>query len=149
MTMAGHVDVRVPVAAPVEVVWRVANDPERWAAGGHPVHDLRIDGDTATFAVTTPADGAGRSFSYRVERSQDPVRRTVYSRRIGSADFRYSHVWFSYEPCAGGTEMRCVIDFEMTPLATATDEAMAATMQRAIRHNMLGIAELVIQERGE
>jgi hypothetical protein len=134
--MSGHVDVRVRVAAPLDAVWAAANDPSVWAGAGHPVGGLARDGERVRFQVTTPPDGAGRVFSYQVERIADERSRTVYSRRFDSADFLYSHVWFGYEPAGQGTEMRCVVDFETRPGASLDDAGMAAAMELGLTRNL-------------
>jgi len=140
--VAGHIEVVVPVAAPLDVVWAVANDPAAWSGTGHPVRDLVTTGDTSRFRVVTGPDAAGRSWSYTVERIVDEPARTVFSRRIGSPDFRYGHVWFGYASAGEGTEMRCVVDFETTPRASVGDAEMAALMEQGMRRNMTEIARM-------
>jgi predicted ester cyclase len=142
--MAGHVDVSVIATAPVPVVWAVATDPAQWAAGGHPARGFRAADGRARFEVSTPPDAAGRSWDFTVERVEDPVAHTVYSRRLDSPDFRYSHTWFAYTEVPGGTELRCVVDFEMEPGAVLGDAAMAAVMQAAVRTNMTKTAEQAV-----
>jgi hypothetical protein len=134
--MSGHVDIRALVAAPLDTVWDAANDPAVWRGAGHPVDDLIHDGDRVRFRVATAPDAAGRRFSYQVERTADRSARTVYSRRFDSPEFRYSHVWFGYRQLAEGTEMRCVVDFEMRPEATLGDGEMAVVMERALARNL-------------
>jgi len=145
--MAGHVDIRMTVKAPLQAVWKAANDPSGWAAAGHPVQDLEEITDGIRFRVIAPAkpDGGadGGVLSFVVERYPDEERKTVYSRRLGSADFRYSHVWFAYAPTAEGTEMRCVVDFEMTAEAGQTDQCLAAIMESQMRRNMAATARLI------
>jgi aromatase len=141
--VAGHIDVRTVVVAPPDVVWAAANDPAEWAGAGHPVHDLAVDGGRVVFTVTTPPDEHGRSWSYAVERVVDEAARTVYSRRYRSPDFRYGHVWFAYSPVAAGTEVRCVVDFEMTAAAALTDAEMAALMERGLRRNLTETARRI------
>jgi predicted ester cyclase len=141
--VAAHVDVRQVVEAPPEAVWRAANDPSGWSSAGHPVQDLERVGDRVRFRVTTPPTPQGQSWTYTVERAPDEAARTVYSRRIGSPDFRYCHVWFAYEPLGEATEMRCVLDFEMTPASRLGDEEMAAVMERGLRANMAATARAI------
>ena len=141
--MAGHVDVRATVAASLDAVWAAANDPAEWAGAGHPVGEVTADGERTRFRVTTPPDPAGRSFGYDVERIADPVARTVYSRRFGSPDFRYGHVWFSYSPAGPATEIRCVVDFEMTEASPLGDADMAALMERGLRRNLTETARRI------
>jgi Polyketide cyclase / dehydrase and lipid transport len=135
--MAGHVDVREVARAPLERVWAVASDPAEWARAGHPARDVERRGDRLRFR---PASGGGL-----VERVEDPVRRTAYSRRVGSDEFVYCHLWFGHEEVADGTELRVVADFEMAPGAAADDAAMEAIMARALRANLAATARLAEQ----
>jgi aromatase len=141
--VAGHVDVRTLVDAPLAAVWAAANDPAEWAGAGHPVRDVTGGGDRIRFSVTTPPDEQGRSFSYDVERTADERSGTVYSRRIGSPDFRYSHVWFRYAEAGPVTEVRCVVDFEMTDEAPLGDAEMAELMARGLRRNLTETARRI------
>lgn len=144
--MAGHVDIRIPVDAPLDVVWRHATDHGRWGAAGHPVRDFATACGMDTFTVTTPPDDKGRSWSYRVERFTDEADKTVYSRRIGP-DFLYGHVWYCYRPSASGTEMRCVVDFGMAPEADISDDEMAELMASVMRRNMTETARRIERVR--
>lgn len=130
--MAGHVDVRVVARAPLERVWAVATDPEQWALAGHPVVSAERRGDRLRFRVATGV----------VERVEDARRRTVFSRRIDSTEFVYCHLWFGHEEVAGGTELRCVADFEMSRSAAAGDAEMEAAIERALRANLAATARL-------
>ncbi|HYW25247.1 MAG TPA: SRPBCC family protein [Terriglobales bacterium] len=130
--MAGHVDVRVVARAPLNRVWTASTDPEEWARAGHPVRDVERRGDRLRFRVS--AGGL-------VERVQNLEQRTVYSRRL-DAEFIYCHVWFGHEEVPGGTEVRCVADFETAPWAMATDTEMEAVIRRALRANLAATARL-------
>lgn len=136
----GHVDIRMTVKAPVEPVWAAANDPVQWAAAGHGVHDVYEIREGIRFRVTAPAGADGSTISFLVERYPDQERKTVFSRRLQSDRFRYSHVWFAYTPTSEGTEMRCVVDFEGTSGSTAADQQLASLMERQMRRNMAAIA---------
>jgi polyketide cyclase/dehydrase/lipid transport protein len=130
--MAGHVDVRVVARAPLDQVWAVATDPAAWARAGHPVTDLERRGDRLRFRVGSDL----------VERVEDARHRTVASRRLGSDQFVYCHLWFGHEPVADGTELRCVADFEMAPGAVAGDAEMEAVLARTLRGNLEATARL-------
>jgi ketosteroid isomerase-like protein len=145
--MSGHVEICRFVAAPLDSVWQADNDPAVWAAAGHAVIDPEIAGDSIRFKVKTPPDAAGRSWSYSVERILDSDRKTVYSRRTGCDDFLYSCMWVGYFPVTGGTEIRCVVDFEMAPGATVDDDGMARRMEEGMRLNMTKLAGVVEQGR--
>jgi hypothetical protein len=130
--MAGHVDVRAVARAPVERVWALAIDPEQWARAGHPVGTVERRGERMRFRVATGV----------VERVPDPRHRTVFSRRIDSNEFLYCHLWFGHEEVADGTELRCVVDFEMSPSAIAGDAEMEVAIERALRANLAATARL-------
>jgi hypothetical protein len=130
--MAGHVDVRVVARAPVERVWAASTDPEQWAQAGHPVQDIRRHGDRLRFRVSPGG---------LVERVEDEIHRTVYSRRLDK-DFVYCHVWFGHEEVPDGTEIRCVADFETAPWAMATDTEMEAVIRRALKANLAATARM-------
>jgi hypothetical protein len=130
--MAGHVDVRALARAPLERVWAVATDPAEWARAGHPVRDVERSGHRLRFR---PAAGGGL-----VERVEDPGRHTVFSRRLGSDEFVYCHLWFGHEEVAHGTELRVVADFEMAPGAAAGDAETEVIMTRALRTNLAATA---------
>jgi Polyketide cyclase / dehydrase and lipid transport len=130
--MAGHVDVRVVARAPLERVWAVSTDPAAWARAGHPVRDVERRGDRLRFRTATGP----------VERVEDAMRRTVYSRRLDSEEFVYCHVWFGHEEVAEGVELRCVADFELAPGAVASDAEMAAVMTGALCANLAATARL-------
>jgi hypothetical protein len=136
--MAGHVDVRVVARAPLERVWTASTDPEEWARAGHPVRDVERLGDRLRFRVATGG---------LVERVEDPDLRTVYSRRL-DAEFIYCHVWFGHEEVPGGTEVRCIADFETAPWAMATDTEMEAVIRRALRANLAATARLAELPQG-
>ena len=136
--MAGHVDVRVVARAPLERVWAMATDPEQWARAGHPVGAVERRGDRMRFRVATGV----------VERVADPRHRTVFSRRVDSDEFVYCHLWFGHQEVAGGTELRCVADFEMSPSAIAGDAEMEAVIERALRANLAATARLAEEVAG-
>jgi hypothetical protein len=132
--MAGHVDVRAVARAPLERVWAVATDPAEWARAGHPVSEVERRGDRLRFRT---AAGGGI-----VERIEDPGGHTVYSRRIGSDEFRYCHLWFGHEEVADGTELRVVADFEVAPGVATGDAEVEEVMAQALRANLAATARL-------
>lgn len=147
--MAGHVDVRIVVDAQLPLVWAAANDPGEWGRAGHPVTDLRQDGDRMRFRVTVPVGDAGPTVSYSVERVADATAHTVYSRREGSPDLLYSHVWFAYAASGEMTEMRCVCDFEMAAGAVLSDAEMSGLMANGMRTNMTETARRIENTKEE
>lgn len=142
--MAGHVDVRVKVDAPLEVTWRIANETESGGpvenSGRHsPGHDV-VSWEPArnriTYKITTASDGAGHAWSYYVERTTDPVSKTAYARRWGNEYFTYSYAFWQYTGSGDGSEIRCVCDFEMAPGSPLSDREMEAFMERGTRGAM-------------
>jgi hypothetical protein len=146
--MAGHVDLRVIALAPLERVWAVANDPVEWARAGHAVQELVDLGDRLRFRVTMPGDEGSSAWTYVVERVMDVERRTVYSRWLEIDHFTYTHLWFSYEPVEQGTEIRCVVDFEMAPESLVQDREMEAAMVLALGRNLAASARLAEASAG-
>src|SRR5918911_1074153 len=109
--MAGHVDSRILVRVPLAVTWEVANsyeDDTRHDSEGHAIVATDAHRRAVTLRVATPPDAEGRSWTYYVERVQDPERHTVYARRFGNPFFVYSHALWVYRQVAGGSEIRCV-----------------------------------------
>jgi hypothetical protein len=66
----------------------------------------------------------------------------VFSRRYDSEDFLYSTQWFGYEEVAGGTEMRCVADFQTTGRGGVGDAEMGEIMTAAMSANLIQLARV-------
>jgi aromatase len=137
--MSGHTDNSILIAAPVERVWEVANDIERWPelfAGEYASAEVLERGDRrVTFRLTTePRDG--NVYSWTSERFLDRDAGTVHARRIDLGPFRYMHIFQSFTPEAGGTRLRWVQDFEIRPGAPITDEQMAARINAGSARNL-------------
>jgi hypothetical protein len=142
--MAGHVDVRVKVDAPLEVTWQVASETEAGgpAAGssrhspGHEIVSWEPERNRITYRITTAPDSAGRQWTYYVERTTDPASKTAYARRWGNENFSYSFAFWQYTWSGSGSEIRCVCDFEMAPGSPMSDSEMEAFMERGTRAAM-------------
>ena len=146
--MAGHVDVVVEVAAPLEVTWRIANEtesggpvPDNRHSPGHDVISWEPERNRITYHITTAPDSGGRTWSYYVERTTDPVARTAYARRWGNENFTYSYAFWQYTESGSGSQIRCVCDFEMAPGSPMSDSEMQAFMARGTRAAMQGAAQ--------
>jgi aromatase len=124
--MAGHCDIRVFVRAPLDVTWEVANRRN----GMHEIVDEDPARHSIVYRITTPPDLAGRRWSYLAERIADPARRIVYARRWGNPHFRYCYAFWQYREVEGGSEIRCVTDFEMRPDAPVHDRQMAEIIRQ-------------------
>lgn len=142
--MAGHVDVRIRVDAPLEVTWRIANETESGGPAsdsdrhspGHDVVSWEPARNRITYRITTPQDSAGHAWTYYVERTTDPASKTAYARRWGNEHFTYSYAFWQYTASGNGSEIRCVCDFEMAPGSPLSDGEMAAFMERGTRSAM-------------
>jgi aromatase len=141
--MAGHVDVLVQVAAPLEVTWRIANEAESGTPAldgrhspGHDVISWEPERNRITYHITTAPDSGGRTWSYYVERTTDPVNKTAYARRWGNENFTYSYAFWQYTGSGSGSQIRCVCDFEMAPGSPMSDSEMQAFMTRGTRAAM-------------
>ena len=142
--MAGHVDIRVKVDAPLEVTWRIANETETGGPAkdserhspGHDVISLEPARNRITYRITTAPDNTGRAWTYYAERTTDPVAKTAYARRWGNEYFSYSHAFWQYTGSGAGSEIRCVCDFEMAPGAPLSEREMEAFMERGTRAAM-------------
>jgi len=138
--MAAHVDVEVVVPAPLDEVWRVTNEHERWEARRHRSMVADEDGLRFSFEVTSPPDPNGRTWTYRVERCLYPEQHMVYARRWANPEFRYSVAWWLYDAVEGGTRIRSVQDFEMADGASVAD----AEMERIIARGTRGALERMV-----
>jgi hypothetical protein len=154
--MAGHIDIRVKVGAPLEVVWRIANEAESGGpvkdsdrhSPGHDVISWEPERNRITYRITTAPDGAGRAWTYYVERTSDPVNKTAYARRWGNEHFNYSYAFWQYTGTGSGSEIRCVCDFEMTPGAPLSEREMEAFMERGTRAAMHASARVAEEAAG-
>src|SRR5258708_2970073 len=130
--MAGHVDNAIVIPAPLELVWRVSNELERWDREKHREMDAEDDGLRVTFKVTH-RDPSGRTWPFSGERCLYPESQTVFARRWGNPHHRYSVAWWLYTEEDGGTKVRCVQDFEMTEGSPAGDREMESIMEAGTR----------------
>jgi hypothetical protein len=143
--MAGHIDVRVKVSAPLAVTWQITAEAEMpgnpaMTEGRHsPGHDV-ISSDPGnnriTFHITTAPDSNGNAWSYYIERTTDVASQTAYARRWGNEHFAYSCAFWQYTGSDSGSEIRCVADFEMTAGSPMSDRDMEAFMERGTRAAM-------------
>ena len=147
--MAGHVDVDMVVPAPLDLVWRVSNEFERWEASRHNLLASTPDGERFSFRVTTHPDREGRTWTFNVERCLYPEQHAVYARRWGNPSFRYSVAWWLYEEVPEGTLLRTVQDFEMADGAPMDDARMQELLARGTRASMERMAQRVAAAAGQ
>lgn len=138
--MSAHTDNEVVIAAPLELVWEVANDVERWPelfSGEYATAEvLERDENRVRFRLTTAPDADGQSHDWVSERCFDRQRRTVSARRVEPGPFRYMHLFNSFTAIDGGTRLRWVQDFETRPDAPFTDEEMRRRIDAGSRVNL-------------
>jgi aromatase len=127
--MAAHTDNEVTIAAPLELVWRIANDVQNWpnlfVEEYAKAEILERHEDRLVFRLTTTPDEQGRSFSWVSERFLDHAGRTTTSRRLSAGPLVYMHIFQHFEPVDGGVRLRWVQDFEVRPAAPFTDAQLA------------------------
>ncbi len=131
--MATHTDNRVVIAAPMQLVWDVTNDLERWPGlftEYASVEILERHGDTVRFRLTMHPDENGRIWSWTSERTADPVARVVRAHRVETGPFEFMNIEWTYREVDGGIEMRWRQHFQMKPTAPIDDERMEERINR-------------------
>ena len=143
--MAGHIDVRVKISAPLEVTWRIATEAETPGSQtvtsnrhspGHEVTSWDPVNNRITYHITTAPDSNGSGWSYYAERTTDVAGKSAYARRWGNEHFAYSYAFWQYTGSEDSSEIRCVADFEMTPGSPMSDRDMETFMERGTRAAM-------------
>jgi len=143
--MAGHIDVRVKISAPLSVTWRIATEAETPGGSadagprhtpGHEIISWEPEDNRITYHITTAPDSNGTAWSYYAQRTTDIASKTAYARRWGNENFNYSYAFWEYTGSEDSSEIRCVADFEMTPDSPLSDREMEAFMERGTRAAM-------------
>jgi aromatase len=153
--MSGHTDNEIVIDAPVDVVWKEANDLKQWPVlfaeeyDSVDVLDENEDG-RVTFRITTKAQEDGRQYSWISERVPDAGRHQVIARRIETGPFLYMHIMHAFDETGTGTDakatrVRWVQDFEMRPGAPFTDEQMTARINHGSKQNLKRHKEVIEQ----
>src|SRR5215468_1612678 len=145
--MSAHTDNEVVIEAPLNLVWEVANDIERWPelfAGEYARAEvLERDDDRVRFRLTTTPGPDGAVHRWESERWMDRARGTVQARRIEPGPFRYVHIFQSFTAVAGGTRLRWVQDFEARPDAPFSDEEARRRIDAGARGNLRRHKEVI------
>ncbi|MFI6208432.1 SRPBCC family protein [Streptomyces sp. NPDC051041] len=131
--MAGHTENEITIAAPVDLVWDMTNDLEKWPqlfSEYASVEILSREGDTVTFRLTMHPDENGKVWSWVSERTTDRDKLTVRARRVEPGPFAYMDIRWEYEETADGTRMRWTQDFAMRPDAPVDDAGMTDIINR-------------------
>jgi aromatase len=143
-----HTDNSVVISAPLDLVWEMMNDVERWPdlfSEYASAEILERDGNTIQFRLTTHPDPEydGQVWSWVSERTVDPETHTTKSRRIETGPFEFMSIEWYFEPTDGGTIMRWVQDFAMKPTAPADDAQAEEYMNRNTREQMSVIKQRI------
>jgi aromatase len=122
--MAVRTDNSIVINAPLETVWQITNDVERWPSLFSEYASADImerNGETVVFRLTTHPDENGKIWSWVSERTTDPARHSVKAHRIETGPFQFMNIEWYYEEGEGGTRMRWVQEFTMKPGAPLND----------------------------
>ncbi|WP_030251332.1 MULTISPECIES: SRPBCC family protein [unclassified Streptomyces] len=131
--MAGHTENEITIAAPLDLVWDMTNDIERWPRLFSEYADAEVlsrDGDTVTFRLTMHPDENGKVWSWVSERTADREKLTVRARRVETGPFEYMNILWKYEETPDGVRMHWTQDFAMKPDAPVDDAGMADIINR-------------------
>jgi aromatase len=144
--MAGHTENAVTIAAPVDLVWDMTNDLEKWPhlfSEYAAVEVLSRDGNRTTFRLTMHPDENGTVWSWVSERETDRRALTVKARRVEPGPFAYMNILWRYEEVADGTRMVWTQDFEMKPDAPVDDDWMTDNINRNSKVQMALIRDRI------
>ncbi|MET9144967.1 SRPBCC family protein [Streptomyces sp. NPDC057197] len=146
--MAGHTRNEITIAAPVDLVWEMTNDVERWPqlfSEYASAEILEQDGARCTFRLTMHPDENGTVWSWVSERVPDRATLTVKARRVETGPFAHMDIHWSYEEVPGGTRMVWTQDFAMKPEAPVDDDWMTDNINRNSKVQMALIRDKVEQ----
>lgn len=144
--MAARTDNSVVIGAPLDAVWELTNELERWTelfAEYQSVEILERRGDTVRFRLTMHPDEQGTVHSWVSERTRDPANHVVRARRIETGPFQHMNLRWEYEPVDGGTALRWVQEFTMKPEAPVDDATAARMLDERTRTEMAHVKAAV------
>ncbi|MEU1009891.1 SRPBCC family protein [Streptomyces sp. NPDC005890] len=144
--MAGHTRNEITIAAPLDLVWDMTNDLERWPqlfSEYASVEVLKREGEKTTFRLTMHPDDNGTVWSWVSEREPDRSSRTVKARRVETGPFAYMNIHWRYEEVPAGTRMVWTQDFEMKPDAPVDDDWMTDNINKNSKVQMELIREKI------
>ena len=150
--MAGHTEASIVINAPMDLVWEMTNDLERWPTLFSEYASLEVlerNGDTVRFRLTMHPDENGKIWSWVSERTSDVKARTVKARRVETGPFEYMNIEWYYEEVPGGTEMRWVQDFHMKPQAPVNDQQMEDNLNKNTKIQMAVIKDKIEAQAGK
>jgi aromatase len=146
--MAGHTDNEVTIEAPLDLVWKMANDVPSWPELFSEYENAEIlhqQGNVVRFRLTMRPDAQGNQWSWVSERVLDPESHVVRARRVETGWFKYMNLFWEFIEAEGDVRMRWVQDFEMKPGAPVDDEAMAARLDHNTAIQMRRIKGIIEQ----
>jgi aromatase len=131
--VVGHTENEITIAAPLDLVWDMTNDLDRWPqlfSEYAAVEVLSRNGDTVTFRLTMHPDENGKVWSWVSERVADRENLTVRARRVETGPFDHMNIEWKYEETPAGTRMHWTQDFAMKPGAPVDDAGMTDIINR-------------------
>jgi len=131
--MAAHTENEVFIDAPLDLVWSMTNDIERWPQlfSEYSAATVLAERDgTITFRLALHPDEGGKVWDWVSARTPDPQTHTVRSQRVQTGPFKYMWIFWEYEATDAGVRMRWVQDFEMKPGLPVDDAAMRERLMR-------------------
>jgi aromatase len=144
--VSGHTDNAIVIDAPMDLVWRMANDVPSWPSlftEYAAAEVLHRDGDRIRFRLTMHPDDQGNSLTWVSERLPDEESRNVRALRVERGPFKYMHLFWEFTEVEGGVRMRWVQDFETRADAPFDDAAMEAHLNRASPVQMRHIRDVI------
>ncbi|MBL1081139.1 SRPBCC family protein [Streptomyces actinomycinicus] len=144
--MAGHTRNEITIAAPLDLVWDMTNDLERWPqlfSEYASVEVLSREGRKTTFRLTMHPDENGTVWSWVSEREPDRDSLTVTARRVETGPFAHMNIHWQYEEVPGGTRMVWTQDFEMKPDAPVDDDWMTDNINKNSKIQMALIRDKI------
>lgn len=144
--MAGHTQNEITIAAPLELVWDMTNDLERWPqlfSEYASVEILSREGRKTTFRLTMHPDENGTVWSWVSEREPDRDTLTVKARRVETGPFAHMDIVWRYEEVADGTRMVWTQDFAMKPDAPVDDDWMTDNINKNSKVQMALIRDKI------
>lgn len=131
--MSGHTENSVEIEAPINTVWRMTNELERWPVlftEYAQVEILEHHGSTWRFRLTMHPDPQGNTWSWVSERTLHEAHHVVTARRIEPGWFEFMNITWTYEATGNRTRMTWIQDFSMRADSPFDDEAMAERINR-------------------
>ncbi|MER5938976.1 MULTISPECIES: SRPBCC family protein [unclassified Streptomyces] len=131
--MAGHTENEITIAAPLDLVWDMTNDLERWPQLFSEYASCEVlsrEDDTVTFRLTMHPDENGKVWSWVSERAADRDKLIVRARRVETGPFAYMNIVWEYEETPAGVRMHWTQDFAMKPEAPVDDAGMTDIINR-------------------